>query len=247
MQVNNKNIISPSNITTMNCIEIHISKVELDKLLEENAHLRQQRDDLLCQMNKITNDNMIYMDMVKQKDKEIEMLHTENEKLRIEVNELKNLINQLNEKIKEQDVKIKEQDVKIKEQDVKIKGQDVTIKELKDKNITSAIRIAINDLDSDTKNKIDQKYDEALDELYYDRIVVCHYLDKKYSSNAMKYGKYLLLQKLKSLCPEIITEIDGLDQGFVDAVIKSIETEKLDMTDLVVDNRQKYRIDKYWN
>lgn len=49
------------------------------------------------------------------------------------------------------------------------------------------------------------------------------------------------------LTHDIIDDIDFKNVGFIDAVIRSIEIERIDGTNLVVDQREKKRIDRYWN
>lgn len=250
---NNKNIISTNNIANMNSIEIHILKVDLDKIVDENTTLRHQRDDLLCQINKITNDNLIYISSVRQKDEEIEILRKENENLRNEILQLKEQIKRQDDRIKQQDDRITQQDDTItnmkqiiETQKVEINNLNTEIKELKNDKVVSYIRVAINDLDNKIISKLDEKYEQALYESHNDRIKQCHYIDKRYSLNAKMYAQYLLLQKLKTLDTAIISEIDGLDDGFVVALIKAIETENIDITNISIDPRQKHIIDKFW-
>lgn len=200
-----------------------------DTLLQENQQLKDERNNLIFdnQRLNIDTDNLRIQQIkllndIKQKDLEIEILRSENELLRKEIAEFK-------KHITEQNIKID------------------LFEKFKNKSIASSIRIAINDLDDNVKNRIDPNFRLALEDVHHDRIIDCHYFDRRYSENAKKYGKYKLLCKLKSLSQDIIDYIDGLDTGFVDAVIKSIETENIDGLNIIIDPREKKRIEQFWD
>lgn len=153
--------VVPKNIYDTLLLENQQLKIEYNNILSNNQKLNTEIDNMRIQHIKLSDDI---------KHKEIEILRSENELLRKEISLLKSHITDLESHITD---------------------LESHVMDLKNRNIVSSIKIAINDLDNDTKNRIDPKYCFALNDAHHDRIIDCHYFDKRYSENARKYGNFI--------------------------------------------------------
>jgi uncharacterized coiled-coil DUF342 family protein len=144
--------------------------------------LVKENQDLRNKVIELSSVNNAFIELLKNKDKTIEELKSENEELKAQITELEANNIQLTKKNESLTTRID--------------NLETEIKNIKNEKIFAKFVIGIRDLNAYEKleNKVLNKFEKTiLKRLRYNRISYCHYLDDEFEQQEKKYVAIFLL------------------------------------------------------
>jgi chromosome segregation ATPase len=202
---------------------VNIPLSEYERLVKENQDLRNK----VIELSSVNN---AFIELLKNKDKTIEELKSENEELKARITELEANNIQLTKKNESLTIRID--------------NLETEIKNIKNEKIFAKFVIGIRDLNTYEKldNKVLNKFEKTiLKRLRYNRISYSHYLDDEFEKQEKEIRRNILIDKLNNAEPEIIDKFEKIYPGLLDTLKPHLEKR-----DVILDDETVIWANNWW-
>ena len=200
-------------------------------LLTEYQTLINNNDDLKKEISRLKNNEIIFQNLILNKDKSIEELKEENIQLTKKLELLKNQVNNLfeqNSEIKKENSEIKKENRELK---INVKNLTSRLDNIENKNIFKKYIIAIQNLNRYDKletNIPDKITKKQLNMLRNKRIGECHYIDD--DENIKDCKRTILKEEIDNMLPAIQDKFNDKYPNLLNNIIGYIEKNKTNPT-----------------